>query len=118
VNSVKRTRWLVEFYKDDRGVSPVDEFLDGLQPDEVASVIMHIDLLQEYGISLRMPYARDLKGHKPLWELRPKSIRLLYFLYEGIFIILHGCRKKKRKAFNRDIAIAENRMAEYLERKK
>ena len=112
------TKWLVDFYQDDRGERPAEEFLDGLQPDEIASAIMHMDLLKEYGTLLGMPYARDLKGHKPLWELRPKSIRLLYFLDEGIFIILHGCRKKKSKAFNRDIAIAENRMAKYLERKK
>jgi hypothetical protein len=36
VNRGGPTKWLVDFYQDDRGERPVEEFLDGLQPDEIA----------------------------------------------------------------------------------
>ncbi len=111
--------WSIEFFKDNREMSPVEDFINGpdIQSSELAKIIFYLDLLRETGILLGMPYAREVVNHKPLWELRPKGIRLFYFLTKGQkFIILHGCRKKSNKAKKKDIRIAENRMTEFLER--
>lgn len=78
-----------------------------------------LDLLREFGVLLRMPYAREIKGHKPLWELRPQPIRLIYFAHTGRrFIILHALRKKTRKLKTKDIGKAERRMEEFSERER
>ena len=74
-----------------------------------------LDLLREFGPRLPMPYARHIEGD--LWELRPGAGRLFYFLYTGRrFIILHGYRKKGRKAPKKEIATAHRRMMDFLER--
>ena len=63
------------------------------------------------------PYAKNLSGHKPLWELLPDPIRLIYFVYSGKrFIVLHGFRKQSNKTKRQDIETAENRMNDILER--
>ena len=109
--------WEIEFYKDNRGTSPVEDFLNGLQPPEKAKAYMYLKLLREFGVRLSMPYAKDLKGHKPLWELRPHPNRLIYFAHTGRkFIILHGFPKKRNKTSKLDIAAAERNRKEYLER--
>lgn len=78
---------------------------------------MYLLLLEEQGTGLGMPYARPIVGHKPLWELRPGSNRVLYFIHSGRkCIILHAFRKKGKKTPDKQIAIAERRMSEYLER--
>jgi phage-related protein len=108
--------WRVEFYIDARGTSPVEEFLNGLQPGERAKADRYMRLLCEFGVQLGMPHAKALKGHKPLWELRPLPIRLLYFAHTGHrFIILHAFRKRSGRTRGRDIDIAERRMAEIRE---
>jgi phage-related protein len=109
--------WRVEFYTDARGNSPVLEFIDGLPAIEQARVRDVLRLLREMGTRLGMPYARAVTGHKPLWELRPQPNRLLYFAHTGRrFVILHGLCKKGRKLPRRDIATAERRMNEEMER--
>lgn len=110
---------MVEFYTDARGTSPVEDFLNGLQPGEQAKADRYLKLLCQFGVRLGMPHARLLRGHKPLRELRPLPIRLLYFAHTGRrFVILHAFRKKSEKTRWRDIAIAERRMAEILEEEK
>jgi phage-related protein len=106
------TPWRVEFYVDDRGLIPAYEFINSLSPREHAAAMREIDLLVRYGTSLTMPYVRHIEGS--LWELRPGSIRLFYFLYTGnTFIILHGYRKKGDKAPTREIDTAMRRMNEF-----
>jgi phage-related protein len=109
---------------DRRGRSPVAEFLDALPAKEQAEAARTIDLLQEFGIHLGMPHARPVIGHPKLWELRPGPNRIFpvpghrtgYFAHVGrTFILLHAYRKKGRKAPEREIAIAERRLAELLE---
>jgi len=111
--------WTIEFFTTVRGTSPVLEYLDGLQAGERAKVHYHLRLLREFGINLREPYASPLEGHRPLWELKPGPIRLLYFAHKGRrFIILHAFRKKGQKTPRRHIKTAERRMAEFLEGEK
>ena len=111
------TGWVLEFYSDAHGKSPVVEVIAGLPARDRAKIRNALRLLRDFGVLLRMPHARPLTGHKPLWELRPGGVRLLYFAHVGRrFIILHIFRKKRQKTPARHIATAERRMAEILER--
>jgi len=55
--------WKIEFFATVRGKSPVVEFIDGLQARERAKVRYHLKLLRDFGIDLREPHAKPLKGH-------------------------------------------------------
>ena len=75
--------WTTEFYTDERGKAPVEEFLDTVPPKERASIFRALDLLKEFGLQLGSRYVRHLEGK--LWELRAqtrgKTYRILYFAY-------------------------------------
>jgi phage-related protein len=80
-----------------------------------------LDLLEEFGIELAMPYARYLE--KQLWELRVRHgrnrYRIIYFLPKGkTFILLHGFSKKTDAIPRADLEIAQNRRDDYLSRRK
>lgn len=88
--------WRVVFYTDNRGNSPVVEFLNELPANERAEALNAFRLLREFGILLGMPHARRVAGK--LWELRPGPNRLFYFAHTGRrLVILHGYRKKSQK---------------------
>jgi phage-related protein len=109
--------WAVEFYTDAQGKSAAEEFLDRLPDQERARVRNVLRLLREFGALLQMPHARPMTGHRKLWELRAGAIRLLYFAYTGQrMIVLHAFRKKSGKTPAQEIATAERRMSEFLER--
>ena len=99
------------------GKRPVEEFIDSLDAKSRAKVARTLDLLEEFGISLGMPYARHLE--KQLWELRVRHGRsqycIIYFLYTGqTFVLLHGFTKKARTVQRTDMEIAESRLNDYL----
>lgn len=112
-----KQNWRVEFYATASGKSPVLGFLATLPAAERAVVRRTIELLIEFGVLLRGPHARPIKGHRKLWELRAGPNRLFYFAHVGrTFIILHGFRKKSRKTPRKEIATAERYLREFLER--
>jgi phage-related protein len=111
--------WIVELYKDSKGKEPVAEFLNSLFPNVRTKVVRSIDLLCNYGVLLKEPYTKQIKGK--LRELRIKdnqgAIRILYFTYTGRrFVLLHGFIKKTDKTPIRDIEIAEKRMNDFLQK--
>jgi phage-related protein len=113
------TDWIIINYRDPRGRVPVEEYLDSLPIRDRARVLREIELLEEYGPSLRMPHARHLHGK--LWELRidtrPSSYRVLYAAaVERKFVLLHLFTKKSEKTPASEIEIAERRLADYLAR--
>lgn len=69
--------WSVEFYVDHRGKQPAVEFANNLSAPERARARNVFRLLQEFGTSIGMPYARHIEG--ALWELRPGPNRFFYF---------------------------------------
>ncbi len=78
-----------------------------------------IDLLQEFGINLGMPYARHLE--EDLWELRTRvahnQYRVIYFLARGTaFVLLHGFAKKSERTPLRDLSTARDRRDDHLSR--
>ena len=109
----QRLGWSVEFYTDARGRQPARDFILRLPNKERAVAVRVLELLEKYGIGLKMPYVRPIGG---IWELRAGPNRFFYFLYtESKFIILHGYRKQSVKTPARELETAKRRMADFWE---
>ena len=111
--------WITEFYTDERGRAPVEEFFDTVPDKEFASIQRTLGLLEEFGLQLGSPHVRHLEGK--LWELRVKTrgkaYRILYFAYTGqCFILLHAFLKKTKKTPRAELRIAQARLVDFLER--
>ncbi len=105
----------VEFYVDRRGREPAWEFLQQLPAPTQAALLRALELLEEFGTTLRAPYAKHIEGR--LWELRGGAGRLFYFaLINQRFVIVHGYLKKSKKAPRREIDLALSRLNEYMGR--
>ncbi len=106
--------WEIEFYEDDKQNMPVIEFLLSLSAKEKAKAEWMINLLEKTGINLAQPYVKHLEG--ALWELRTNNNRILYFLDQNIFVLLHGFKKKTIKLPVREKETALKRIETYLKR--
>jgi phage-related protein len=109
--------WAVAFYESDEDGSPVQTFLEALDLPRRAKVLAVIRLLQEQGPRLPFPYSSQVRGR--LRELRAhfgrEQYRVLYFGAPGrMFVLLHAFRKRTAQVPDRDITVAEGRMARYL----
>ena len=109
--------WNIGYYESAAGRRPVEEFIDLLDVRSRAQVARTLDMLEEFGISLSMPYARHLE--RQLWELRVRHgrnrYRMIYFLHAGhTFVLLHGFTKKTGPVPRADMEIAESRRDDYL----
>jgi phage-related protein len=107
------------FYTTERGDSPVDEFLDGLDKKSRAKIEAHIALLEEQGPNLKRPYADVVRGK--IRELRihfsSNQYRILYFFYLRDQIVLaHALSKKSPELKEKDIELAERRMEDWFRR--
>jgi phage-related protein len=112
--------WSIEYYRSETGRFPVAEFIDSLDAKSRAKIARTLDLLEEFGIDLGMPYARHLE--KQLWELRIRHgrnrYRIIYFLATGeTFVLLHGFTKKTGPVPRIEIETAERRRHDYLSRR-
>lgn len=80
----------VEFYKTAKGKEPVIEFLDSLDEKMAAKLIGLMEILEEKGTELRMPYSEHLEDG--IFELRCKQgsniTRVLYFFFIGQKMLL------------------------------
>jgi phage-related protein len=113
--------WSIEYYQSEAGRSPVAEFIDSLEASAKARVARTLDLLEEFGIELGMPYAKNLE--KQLWELRVRQARnryrIIYFLASGqTFVLLHGFTKKTGPVPRSDLETAQRRRDDYLSRRR
>ena len=111
--------WEIVAYQDERACQPVNDFIASLPQKDQARVYWTLDLLREFGLDLRMPYARPVRGK--LWELRIQSgrniYRIFYFAHTGRrFVLLHTFQKKTRKTPRKELAIAERRLNDVLAR--
>ena len=112
--------WNIEYYQSAAGRFPVKEYIDSLDTGSRAKVARTLDLLEEFGISLGMPYTGHLEHQ--LWELRTRHgrnrYRIIYFLASGeTFILLHGLTKKTGPVPRGDLEIAKSRRDDYLSRR-
>ena len=113
--------WSIEYYQSEAGRSPVAEFIDSLEASARARIARTLDLLEEFGVELGMPYAKHLE--KQLWELRVRQARnryrIIYFLASGqTFVLLHGLTKKTGPVPRSDLETAERRRDDYLSRRR
>jgi hypothetical protein len=111
--------WQVDFYEEEDGNAPVEDFLDSLPRQQKAKALALIKLLEERGASLPFPYSSQIRGR--LRELRTRlgktRLRILYFGdSRRIFILLHGIVKTTDRLPETDIQIAEQRMAGHSQR--
>lgn len=88
------------------------KFLKGLSDKDIAKVLEYIDLFEDYGYRLDQRYLKKVKG--PIWELRPRRIRL--FIFKGIkkLVIIHANYKKSQKISRKDLKIIDARVKQYL----
>lgn len=110
--------WALKFYTDLRGRSPVEEFFNTLPDPDLARIQRALELLQDFGLDLRQPHAKNLE--RKLWELRVpaggKAYRIIYFAHTGRrFILLHAFLKKTPKTPPSDLAVARKRLASFME---
>lgn len=103
----------VLFYNpNNKEISEVEEFIDKESPKAQEKIINYLELLQEYGSFLQMPYSKKI--HEKLWELRvkisSKNIRILYTKNKNTFTILSIFNKKTQKTPQKELSKALKRI--------
>lgn len=111
--------WSIEFYVDERGRSPVEDFLDALDDRTRARFLWSIEQLRLRNVRAREPLVRHLDGE--LWELREESAtniyRVVYFFFTGRrIVLLHGFQKKTQRTPRRELVAAARRHEDFLNR--
>lgn len=112
--------WFVEFYEQENGHVPVEQFLQNLDPKARAKAVREIELLREFGTELREPYSKFLQ--RGLFELRirisRRIYRIFYFFSAGRIIVLtNGFMKKTTKTPSEELERALFFKADYERRK-
>jgi phage-related protein len=107
----------IVFYTAERGDSPLDDFLDGLDKKSRAKVAAYLSILEEQGPNLKRPYADIVRGK--IRELRihysSNQFRILYFFQMVDQIVLvHALSKKTPSLKKQDIDLAEKRMEDWM----
>ena len=111
----------IEFYSTEDGREPVADFLDSLDPKMSAKLVGLMEILEEKGTELRMPYSEHLEDG--IFELRCKQgsniTRVMYFFYVGKKIVAtNGFVKKTQKTPAKELKLAKERRADWLSRHK
>ena len=110
----------IEVYEKEDGKCPFNEFLNSLPPKLQAKLLRDLDLLEEYGNTLREPFSKHLEDG--IFELRTKFasdiIRSLYFFFDGnAIVITHRFVKKQNKTPASEIKKAKEYRTDWLRRK-
>lgn len=104
----------VIFYRTSLGAEPVRDWLRGLPSDDRQTIGFDLATVQ-VGWPVGMPLCRSLGDG--LWEVRStlpsrRIARLLFFMYEGQIVILHGFIKQTQKTPPDELELARKRMKE------
>src|SRR5512136_1651217 len=105
--------WTIDYYSEEVRLE-----IDALPADIRASYTRLTELLEEFGLDLRMPHSRAMGGG--LFELRPRGregiARVFYCMKVGKKIImLHSFIKKTQETPKRELEIARRRQREVSE---
>ena len=110
----------IEFYKQQSGACPVEEFLDRLNGKQARKVAWVLDMVR----TLPRPPTRFFKKlvGTELWEVRAEysgnAFRLLgFFDGDNLVILANGFAKKTQKTPKQEIDTAERRMKDYFKMK-
>ncbi len=96
------------YFIDERGHSPVKEFIADLTIAERAKVFAYIEELKRQGHNLRRPLTDYVKDG--IYELRPKANRLFYFFYlKDNVVFVHAIKKKTDKIPEKEIELSLKR---------
>jgi len=111
----------IKFYRTEAGRSPVEEFLDALASPQAQKAVWVLQLIEDIDLVPKQ-YFKKLVGTDGLWEVRVQhggsSFRILGFFDGNNLVVLNHCfHKKSQKLPRKEIAIAENRKRDYLDRK-
>ena len=107
----------LEFYETADGKTPVEDFLDSLDPKMNAKIVGLMEILEEKGNELRKPYSSHLEDG--IFELRCKQgsniTRALYFFFVGKRIVVtNGFTKKTQKTPKKEIDLAKARRVDWI----
>ncbi|MFR4519353.1 MAG: type II toxin-antitoxin system RelE/ParE family toxin [Fusobacterium sp.] len=96
----------IVFYEKENGEKPVEEFLLSLDNKMQKKAFGQLNILKEYGRTLREPYSKYIKDG--IFELRIQFAsdisRIFYFFYIGDKIVLtNGFIKKTQKTPQKEI---------------
>ena len=111
----------IEYYELPNGIKPAKNFINSLDTKMRVKALASIDILAEYGNTLREPYSKQIR--KGLFELRIKFAsditRIFYFFYvDNKIIVTNGFVKKTQKTPPSEIALAMKYKSEYEGKKK
>lgn len=111
----------IEFYKSVSGASPVEEFLDTLDDNQVKKVLWVLKLVREQN-PVPVSCFCKMVNTDDIWEVRVQFggniFRLLgFFNGLNLIILTHGFQKKTQKTPKQEIKLAESRKREYLGRR-
>ena len=89
----------------------VEEFVKSLEKSTISKVSRLINLLENYGNLLSMPYSKKVSNE--LFELRirgQQEVRIFYQFHQGGAILLHGFIKKTQKMPLRELQTASKKL--------
>ncbi len=112
--------WQIEFYEDEAGRRPVEEFFERLPEEHLGKILQVLQMLEERGPHLPFPYSSQVEGR--LRELRVHYGRTLYrvFYYgdaQRTFVLLHAFAKRTPALPEADLRVAMKRMVNDQDRK-
>jgi phage-related protein len=106
----------VKFFRTNGGHEPVREWLKELDAADKKAIGTEIKTVQ-FGWPIGMPVVRKIR--KSLWEVRvslyERIARVIFTVYEGDMVLLHGFIKKTQTLAKHDIELAEERLKEILQ---
>jgi phage-related protein len=86
----------VVYYAEADGTSPVIDWFDEIPANAQDKLLYRVLRLEAAGHELRRPEADVLRDG--IYELRVRrqrvNYRLLYFFYQGLAVLAHGCTKE------------------------
>ena len=91
------------------------KFIDSLEEDLHIATVTLIDMLEEGGHLLGLPYSKSLgKGLFELRLLHMVHIRIFYCFHQNTAYLLHGILKKSQKIPRKEIEFAR-KMKKFVE---
>jgi len=90
--------------------SDLEEYVFSFQKPTVAKIIKLVNLLEQFGSALRMPYSKQVAPH--LFELRirgKEEVRIFYCFHKGAVVFVHACQKKSQQLPLREIEYARTK---------
>ena len=102
--------WSIKLYESKRGEKPVEAFIKSCEPQTIAKITHHIDLLEQHGPFLGMPHSKRLAPN--LYELRirgKQEIRIIYVFVSKNIHLIHAFKKQTQKTPHQEIQTALKR---------